>query len=102
MTPAFRKDALYHSILPALSIILVSLGGWGLGMRAMMVTTAARTSSCMPTPKGWKGRTIFLNYAIRNALLPQATALALVLGQLVSGAILVEVVFPIRGSVRSL
>jgi peptide/nickel transport system permease protein len=97
MTPAFLKDALYHSILPALSIILVSLGGWALGMRAMMVTTQGEDFVTYADAKGLKGKTIFLQYAIRNALLPQATALALVLGQIVSGAVLVEVVFSYPG-----
>jgi peptide/nickel transport system permease protein len=96
-TPTFLKDALFHSILPALSIILVSLGGWALGMRAMMITTRGEDFVTYADAKGLKGRTIFLHYAIRNALLPQATALALVLGQLVSGAVLVEVVFSYPG-----
>jgi peptide/nickel transport system permease protein len=96
-TPDFLKDALYHSVLPALSIILVSLGGWALGMRAMMITTRGEDFVTYADAKGLKGRTIFLDYAIRNALLPQATALALVLGQVVSGAVLVEVVFQYPG-----
>lgn len=96
-TPNFLKDAFYHSILPGLSIILVSLGGWALGMRAMMVTTRGEDFVTYADAKGLKGKTIFLHYAIRNALLPQATALALVLGQLVSGAVLVEVVFSYPG-----
>jgi peptide/nickel transport system permease protein len=97
MTPKFLRDALYHSILPALSIVLVSLGGWALGMRAMMVTTQGEDFVTYADAKGLKDRTIFLKYAIRNALLPQATALALVLGQIVSGAVLVEVVFSYPG-----
>jgi peptide/nickel transport system permease protein len=97
LTPAFLRDAFYHSALPALSIILVSLGGWALGMRAMMITTRGEDFVTYADAKGLKGRTIFFRYAIRNALLPQATALALVLGQLVSGAVLVEVVFSYPG-----
>jgi peptide/nickel transport system permease protein len=97
LTPAFVRDAFYHSVLPALSIILVSLGGWALGMRAMMVTTRGEDYVTYADAKGLKGRTIFLRYAIRNALLPQTTALALVLGQMVSGAVLVEVVFSYPG-----
>jgi peptide/nickel transport system permease protein len=97
LTPAFLRDALYHSVLPALSIVLVSLGGWALGMRAMMITTQGEDFVTYADAKGLKGRTIFLHYAVRSALLPQATALALVLGQLVSGAVLVEVVFQYPG-----
>jgi peptide/nickel transport system permease protein len=66
-------------------------------MRAMMVTTRGEDFVTFADAKGLKGKTIFLQYAIRNALLPQATALALVLGQLVSGAVLVEVVFSYPG-----
>jgi peptide/nickel transport system permease protein len=97
LTPSFLRDAAYHSVLPALSIILVSIGGWALGMRAMMITTRGEDFVTYADAKGLKGRTIFFRYAIRNALLPQATALALVLGQLVSGAVLVEVVFSYPG-----
>ena len=97
LTPAFLRDAFAHSVLPALSIILVSLGGWALGMRAMMITTQGEDFVTFADAKGLKGRTIFLRYAIRNALLPQVTALALVLGQLVSGAVLVEPVFSYPG-----
>ena len=97
LTPAFLRDALYHSVLPALSIVLVSLGGWALGMRAMMITTQGEDFVTFADAKGLKGKTIFMRYAVRNALLPQVTALALVLGQIVSGAVLVEVVFSYPG-----
>ncbi|MEZ4678664.1 MAG: ABC transporter permease [Caldilineaceae bacterium] len=46
---------------------------------------------------GLRDRTIFTRYAIRNALLPQVTAVALALGQIVSGAVLVEVIFGYPG-----
>lgn len=97
LTPAFVRDVLAHSVLPALSIVLVSIGGWALGMRAMMITTQGEDYVTYADAKGLKGRTIFLRYAVRNALLPQTTALALVLGQLISGALLVEVVFTYPG-----
>jgi peptide/nickel transport system permease protein len=47
--------------------------------------------------KGLGPRRIFLAYGLRNALLPQVTQLALKLGHLVSGAILVEVIFAYPG-----
>jgi peptide/nickel transport system permease protein len=43
--------------------------------------------------KGLKSKRIFLGYAMRNALLPQTTTLALSLGTILSGALLVEIVF---------
>ena len=60
--------------------MLVSIGGWALGMRAMMVTTQGEDYINFAEAKGLLPRTIFLHYAIRNAMLPQVTALALVLG----------------------
>lgn len=96
-TPSFIRDVLHHSVLPALSIILVSVGGWALSMRAMMITTQGEDFVTYADAKGLKDRTIFGRYAIRNALLPQTTALALALGQLISGALLVEVVFTYPG-----
>ena len=47
--------------------------------------------------KGLKDRTVFLRYCLRNAILPQVTAVALALGQILSGAVLVEVIFGYPG-----
>jgi peptide/nickel transport system permease protein len=93
----FVGDVLYHSILPALSIVLASLGFWALGMRAMMVNTAGEDYMLFAEAKGLKSRRIFFGYAMRNALLPQTTTLALSLGTILSGALLVEVVFNYSG-----
>ncbi len=97
LTLGFIGDVLMHSILPALSIILVSMGGWALGMRSLMVMTQGEDYVIFGDAMGLRDRTIFAQYAIRNALLPQVTALALALGQLVSGAVLVEVIFGYPG-----
>jgi peptide/nickel transport system permease protein len=96
-TPAFWLDVAHHAILPALSIILVAIGGWALAMRAMMVTVQGEDFITFADAKGLKDKTIFLRYAIRNTMLPQATALALALGQIVAGAVLVEVIFAYPG-----
>lgn len=93
----FAWNVLQHSILPALSIILVSIGGWALTMRSVIITTTGEDYVTFADAKGLKDNTIFLRYAVRNALLPQATALALVLGQLIAGTVLVEVIFSYPG-----
>lgn len=94
---AFLGDAVYHSILPALSIILASLGTWALGMRGMIISGWGEDYITFAEAKGLPERQIFLRYALRNALLPQTTALALSMGYVVSGAVLVEVVFGYPG-----
>jgi peptide/nickel transport system permease protein len=97
LTLPFVGDVLRHALLPALSIILVATGGWALAMRGMMVTTQGEDFVTFAEAKGLKSRTIFLRYCVRNAMLPQATALALALGQIFSGAVLVEVIFAYPG-----
>jgi peptide/nickel transport system permease protein len=99
--PAFNArfilDVMAHATLPALSIILVSIGGWALSMRGMMVTTMGEDYVTFAEAKGLRASTIFLRYCVRNAILPQTTALALALGQILSGAVLVEVIFGYPG-----
>jgi peptide/nickel transport system permease protein len=93
----FALDVLRHAVLPALSIVLVSVGGWALSMRGMMVTTMGEDYVTFAEAKGLRSSTIFMRYCIRNAILPQTTGLALALGQILSGAVLVEVVFGYPG-----
>jgi peptide/nickel transport system permease protein len=94
---SFILDLGYHAILPALSIVLAQIGGWALGMRAMMVTTQGEDYMVFADAKGLSERTLFLRYAVRNAILPQVTGMALVLGNLIAGAVLVEIVFQYPG-----
>jgi peptide/nickel transport system permease protein len=94
---SFLFEALRHSVLPALSILLAQMGGWALAMRGMMVTTQGEDYMTFGELKGLKDGRLFLRYALRNAVLPQATSLALVLGHVASGALLVEVVFGYPG-----
>lgn len=97
MTPAFFLDVLHHSVLPAASIVLTSMGSWALGMRGMMVTTEGEDYMTFAEMRGLRDRTVFLWYGLRNAILPQFTSLALALGHIVSGALIVEVIFTYPG-----
>ena len=87
----------WHAVLPAASIVLASLGGWAVTMRGMLVGVLGEDFIMLAEAKGLPPRRIFLAYALRNALLPQLTQLALRIGTLVSGAILVEVIFAYPG-----
>ncbi len=90
-------DIVRHAILPAASIVLAGIGFWALGMRAMTVGTLGEDYMTMAYAKGLRPRRIFFRYSLRNALLPQITALALSLAGIMSGAIIVEVVFAYPG-----
>ncbi len=93
----FALDVINHATLPALSLILVEIGTWALGMRGMMVTTEGEDFTNFADAKGLRDRNIFYHYAVRNAILPQVTGLVLSLGRVVSGAVIVEKVFGLPG-----
>lgn len=94
---SFAGDVLYHATLPALSIILAATGVWALAMRGMMVTVQGEDYMTFAEAKGLNPTRIFLRYGVRNAMLPQITTLALALGQVITGAVLVEIVFSYPG-----
>tara|TARA_B100000780_G_scaffold273847_1_gene237963 strand:- start:78 stop:1070 length:993 start_codon:yes stop_codon:yes gene_type:complete len=93
----FAFDVLYHATLPAISIILSSVGVWALSMRGMMVTIQGEDYMTFAEARGLAKRRMFFRYGMRNAMLPQITTLGLALGQVVTGAILVEIVFAYPG-----
>lgn len=93
----FAEDAFRHAILPAVAILLASIGFWALSMRGMMVTAEGEDYMIFAEATGLKNRTLFFSYALRNAMLPQTTSLGLALGQLLTGALLVEVIFSYPG-----
>lgn len=94
---SFALDIAHHSILPALAIILAQIGFWAMGMRSMMITIQGEDYMLQAKAKGLKDKRIFYRYAMRNAILPQMTGLALSLGTIIAGAILVEIVFGFPG-----
>jgi peptide/nickel transport system permease protein len=96
-SPAFLASAIDHAILPALTIVLSSVGGWLLGMRNMMVSTLSDDYVVAAEAKGLKQSRIMIGYAARNAVLPSVSGFAISLGFVVSGAIAMEYVFSYPG-----
>jgi peptide/nickel transport system permease protein len=93
----FVLDVVRHAALPALSIVLVSLGWWFLSMRSLIVSITGEDYITWAEAKGLPRQRIFWAYAFRNALLPQATGLALSLGHIVGGALVTETIFGYPG-----
>jgi len=90
-------DILQHMILPALTIIVTSIGGWLLSMRNMMVTVTAEDYITVAHAKGLSGARVMTKYAARNALLPSVSGFGMALGLVVGGTFLVEQVFSLPG-----
>ena len=82
--------------LPVITIVLSSVAGWMLGMRNMMITMIAEDFVLMAVAKGLPRRKVIM-HAARNAVLPSVANLSLAIGLVVSGALLVELVFNYPG-----
>jgi peptide/nickel transport system permease protein len=93
----FIGSAIYHSLLPALTIVLTSIAGWMLQMRNVMITTVGEDYVIAAQAKGLHNRRVIFTYAARNAILPQLQGFALALGFVVSGALIMEIVFSYPG-----
>jgi peptide/nickel transport system permease protein len=85
-----------HWVLPFLALYLVAFGGWAIGMRNMIIYELDADYSNYLSALGAPTKLV-RKYAYRNAILPQITGLALALGAVVAGAIVVEIVFSYPG-----
>ena len=94
---AFVTSVLKHSILPALSLILIGVGSWFLGMRSLVSNVVTEDYVIYAELAGVKSRRILSSYVMRNALVPQVTGLAISLGCIFNGAVITEKVFGYPG-----
>jgi peptide/nickel transport system permease protein len=94
---SFISSAIFHSVLPAFTIVITSVAGWMLQMRNVMITTIGEDYVLAAQAKGLPNRRVIFGYAARNALLPQLQGFGLALGFVVSGAIVMEIVFSYPG-----
>lgn len=97
LNPPFVRSVLTHGTLPALAVVVTTMGFWALGMRGMMITTEGDDYMILAEAKGLRPARIFWFYAVRNAALPQMTALALTMGSLAGGSVIVEYIFSYPG-----
>ena len=93
----FIISVLYHSILPAFTMIFVSLGGWMLSMRNNMISTLGSEYINYAKAIGYNKKILMFNYAARNALLPNITGFGMALGFILSGALMTEMIFSYPG-----
>ena len=93
----FIGDVISHAALPALTIVIASVGGWVLGMRNMMLTVLDEDYVTVAQAKGMPDKRVLWRYAARNAVLPQIQSFALALGFIVGGTLVMEMVFSYPG-----
>ncbi len=93
----FFVSALQHAFLPALTIVISSIGGWLLGMRNMMVSTMSEDFVVTAEAKGLRPSRIRDRYAARNAAIPSLAGFSIALAFVVAGSIVTEQVFSYPG-----
>lgn len=93
----FVSSVALHSILPALSLILIGLGSWFLGMRSLVSNIVTEDYVVYAEIAGLDSRRVLGSYVMRNALAPQVTGLAMSLGGIFNGAVITEKVFGYPG-----
>jgi peptide/nickel transport system permease protein len=92
----FISSLLDHWFLPFLTLFIVSVGGWAIGMRNLVIYELENDSSRYMRALG-ANEHIVRRYAYRNASLPQLSGLALALGVVIGGSIVTEVAFQYPG-----
>ena len=97
LTLGFAWDVLAHAFLPALTLVIVTAGGWIYSMRNNMVGTLSEDYVRMARAKGLSSWRIMVDYSARNAILPNLTGFAMTLGFVLGGSILVEYTFSYPG-----
>lgn len=93
----FISDVMWHAFLPALTLVIATLGGWMLSMRNTMIAVLGEDYIKMAKAKGLSSRRVLMWYAARNALLPNITGFGMALGFVLSGSLLMEIVFSYPG-----
>ena len=94
----FVVDVVQHAFLPALTIIVATIGGWLLTMRNAMIGVLGTEQITLARAKGLPPRRILWAYAARNAILPNLTSFGMALGFVLGGSLLTEIVFSYPGT----
>jgi peptide/nickel transport system permease protein len=93
----FILSVIEHAILPVTSLIVVGFGTWFLGMRALVSNIVTEDYVTYAELAGVPRRRVVGSYVMRNAAVPQLTALALALGSIFSGTVITEQVYTYPG-----
>ncbi len=101
-TPEYIGSILKLAILPVVTYVLASIGGWVLTMKSSTLSTLGEDYINVAKARGLSERRILTGYVGRNALLPLVTRLAISIGFLVGGSIVIEELFQYPGIGRNL
>ncbi len=96
-TFAFLKDILFHASMPIATYMLTTVGGWMLTMKSSTIATLEEDYVTVARARGLPDSRIMTSYVGRNAMLPLFTQLAISIGFIVGGSVLIETIFVYQG-----
>lgn len=101
VTPGFNwvfiKDIFSHALLPILTYVVSTVGGWTLSMKSSTLNTLGEDYVTVAKARGLPESRITFAYVGRNALLPLFTSLTMQMGFLMGGSALIESIFVYKG-----
>lgn len=101
VTPGFNlpfiADVFYHAALPVMAFSIQAVGGWALAMKAGATSVLGEDYINVARAKGLSETRIIIQYLGKNAILPLITSLAITLGAMLGGSMLVETIFGYPG-----
>lgn len=92
----YLRDVMYHAFLPLTAVFISGLGGI-MGMRANMINQLGEDYITMGIAKGVPERKVMFGYGAKNALLPVVTSVAMSVGYLLGGSLIIEEIFNYPG-----
>lgn len=90
-------DAAQHSVLPVLTLTLITYATWSRYQRASMLDVLNADYIRLARAKGLTPRRVLFVHALRNALIPVITVVAIDFAALIGGAVITEIVFSWEG-----
>jgi peptide/nickel transport system permease protein len=97
LTWEFFSDALFHAALPVATYFITTVGAWMLSMKSSTINTLGEDYVTVAKARGLKDWRITTAYVGRNASLPLFTQLALSIGFVMGGSLLIETIFVYQG-----
>lgn len=101
-TLEYISSIIQHAVLPVITYVLGSVGGWILAMKSSTMSTLGEDYIHVAKARGLSERRILTAYVGRNAMLPLVTGLAISIGFVISGSVIVEKYFEYPGLGRKL
>lgn len=99
---SYITNLFQHAALPVLTYVWTTVGGWILTMKSSTISTLGEDYISVAKARGLRERRILTSYVGRNAMLPLITRLAISIGFVVGGSVIIETIFQYPGLGRLL